>query len=158
MHYPVLVCYSDNQTKNNQVSNAQYSTAKNYQFAVPDMPGCEVTAKSIELGLQKLQTVIENHLDILVEYGEQIPTASSIEYHLNLQTAQAENFMTWLMIEVDILPYLGKSHKINVTLPERLIQKIDTKVNTSPNYKTRSHFIAQACLQELKPKNDLENY
>jgi len=49
------------------------------------------------------------------------------------------------VIDIDILPYMGKSHKINVTLPELLIKQIDDRVSKSEKYKTRSGFIAIAC-------------
>lgn len=135
MLYPVLVCVSHEQNK------------PTYNFSLPDMAGCIANENSIDSGIQTLTKVIEKHLEILVEYGEAIPSASQIENHL---TSQPENFLTWLLIEIDILPYLGKSHKINVTLPELLIAKIDKKVEVSAAYKTRSHFIAEACLSELK--------
>lgn len=132
MNYPVMICQQEND---------------NLLFTLPDMPGCTASESSIEIGIQKLKNVITNHLDILVEYGEQIPAASKIEQHM---VTKPDNFLTWLLVEIDVLPYLGKSHKINVTLPELLISKIDNKVNVSEAYKTRSHFIAEACLKELK--------
>ena len=80
----------------------------------------------------------------MAEYGEPIPRATSIE-------KQRGNFpqAIWGIIDIDITPYLGKSHKINVTLPELLIQQIDDRVSKSEEYKTRSGFIAGACLVEL---------
>ena len=55
----------------------------------------------------------------------------------------------WAIVDIDITAYLGKSHKINVTLPELLITQIDERVSKSSAYKTRSGFIASACLVEL---------
>ncbi len=42
------------------------------------------------------------------------------------------------IVDIDITAYLGKSHKINVTLPELLIKQIDERVSKSSAYKTRS--------------------
>jgi hypothetical protein len=61
---------------------------------------------------------------------------------------QHENVI-WAILDIDIIPYLGKSQKINVTLPELLIKKIDARVNKSADHKTRSGFIASVCLNEL---------
>lgn len=120
-----------------------------YQLRVIDLPGCQVHATTIDEGLAALNETIAAHLSILVEYGEQIPHANSIEYHMS--TAKYPSPI-WAVIEFDVVPYMGKSHKINVTLPELLIKQIDDRVNKSGNYKTRSGFIASACLNELNMK------
>lgn len=117
-----------------------------YSVKVPDISGCEIICDSIEEGFYEIELAIEDHLKILAEYGENIPTAKSITDHQN-SFIKAD---VWALIDFDITPYMGKSHKINVTLPELLIKQIDNKVNKSEKYKTRSGFIATACLNELK--------
>ena len=82
----------------------------------------------------------------MVEYGEQVPHAKTIEEHMLTSTAPSP---IWAILDFDIVPYMGKSHKINVTLPELLIKQIDDRVDKSSHYKTRSGFIAMACLTEL---------
>ncbi len=124
----------------------------NYQVAVPDLPGCALTSKSIDLGLEEITKAIKSHLSILAEYGEKIPNAGSIEVHRkNYMLANPHTFSQafWAIVNIDVSPYLGKSHKINVTLPELLITQIDDKVSKSSDYKTRSGFIATACFAEL---------
>lgn len=123
-----------------------------YQIKVPDLPGCSISVSSIDLGLEKISQSIKSHLSILAEYGEKIPSAVSIEKHR--QQYASENPHTyaqafWAIVDIDITAYLGKSHKINVTLPELLIKQIDERVSKSSAYKTRSGFIASACLVEL---------
>ena len=130
--------------------NIQNSTQ--YQVVVPDLPGCNVKVETIDLGLEKISQNIKSHLAILAEYGEQIPSGSSIEkqrkqYALDNPHTYSQVF--WAVIDIDISAYLGKSHKINVTLPELLIRQIDERVSKSSAYKTRSGFIASACLVEL---------
>jgi predicted RNase H-like HicB family nuclease len=123
-----------------------------YQVSVPDLPGCAISADSIDLGLEKISQSIKSHLAILAEYGEKIPSALSIEKHR--QQYMLENPHTylqafWAIVDIDITAYLGKSHKINVTLPELLIKQIDDSVSKNSAYKTRSGFIANACLAQL---------
>ncbi|REL35604.1 type II toxin-antitoxin system HicB family antitoxin [Thalassotalea euphylliae] len=126
-----------------------------YQVLVPDLPGCEVNCESIDQGLKKVKDAITAHLMILAEYGEPVPPASQIDKWLEKENASnAEDVgLTWAIIEIDVAQYLGKSHKINVTLPELLIKQIDDRVSKSEQYKTRSGFIAQACLAELAIKD-----
>jgi predicted RNase H-like HicB family nuclease len=117
---------------------------ENYKVSVPDLPGCECNGENVDASLEKISDCIATHLSILAEYSEPIPHATSIEHHL-------ENYpsVIWGIIDIDITPYLGKSHKINVTLPELLIKQIDDRVSKSSAYKTRSGFIASACMSEL---------
>jgi len=125
---------------------------KSYEVNVPDLPGCSVRSDSIDSGLEMIEKSIKAHLEILAEYGEKIPTALTMEH--NRKKFAEDNPYTynnafWAMISIDISLYLGKSHKINVTLPELLIKQIDDKVTTNKHYKTRSGFIATACLAQL---------
>ena len=123
-----------------------------YHVSVPDLPGCSVNADSIELGLEKISQSIKSHLAILAEYGEKIPSALSIDKHRQQYTLENPHTFSqafWAIVDIDITAYLGRSHKINVTLPELLIKQIDERVSKSTTYKTRSGFIASACLVEL---------
>ena len=123
-----------------------------YQVSVPDLPGCAIHAESIDIGMDEMTKAIKSHLSILAEYGEKVPNAESLESHRRkfmLDNPHTYSQAFWAIINIDITPYLGKSHKINVTLPELLIAQIDNKVSKSSDYKTRSGFIASACLAEL---------
>ena len=123
-----------------------------YQVSVPDLPGCAIIANTIDLGMDEVIKEIKSHLAILAEYGEKVPNAKSLENHRKnyiLENPHTFSNAFWAIVSIDITPYLGKSHKINVTLPELLIAQIDDKVSKSSDYKTRSGFIASACFAEL---------
>lgn len=148
MKYPILIeCLQDK---------------TGYQLNVPDLAGCQKKVASIDEAFLESASLIKAHLSILAEYGEAIPNASTIEHQRalwlenNKMLVGAETLLSkiiWGITEFDITPYLGKSHKINVTLPELLITQIDDRVNKSSNYKTRSGFIASACLAQLNKDN-----
>ena len=127
-----------------------YDEIKNeFVVTAPDLPGCSANCHSMENGFYEMKLAIEDHLSILAEYGEKIPSAQKIEIH---QKKLSNKFtdVIWAIIDIDITPYLGKSHKINVTLPELLIKQIDDRVSKSETHKTRSGFIATACLTLLQ--------
>ena len=137
---------------NYSVVFVQEKNSSHYDVNVPNLPGCSVRSSSIDDGLEMIEKAIKAHLEILAEYGEKIPTALSID--ANREKYAGDNPYTynnafWAIIAIDISLYLGKSHKINVTLPELLIKQIDEKVTTDRHYKTRSGFIATACLAQL---------
>lgn len=124
-----------------------------YQVSVPDLPGCQITEKTIDLGMDEVTKAIQSHLAILAEYGEKVPNAQGLEHHRKIYILENPHTFSqafWAIVSIDITPYLGKSHKINVTLPELLIAQIDNKVSKSSEYKTRSGFIASACVAELE--------
>ena len=124
-----------------------------YQVSVPDLPGCAISANTIDIGMEEVTKAIKSHLAILAEYGEKVPNAKGLDNHRkNFIVENPHTFSQafWAIVSIDITPYLGKSHKINVTLPELLIAQIDDKVSKSSDYKTRSGFIASACFAELE--------
>ena len=133
MKYPVLVL------RNNEENN--------YLFSIVDLPGCQVKADTMDEGFLLLNEAMAAHLKILVEYGEQVPQAKTIEQHMLVTNASAP---IWAVLDFDIVPYMGKSHKINVTLPELLIKQIDDRVAKSSQHKTRSGFIATSCVAALE--------
>jgi predicted RNase H-like HicB family nuclease len=131
---------------------SKQQNTEQYQVAVPDLPGCSINVESIDLGIDKISQNIKSHLAILAEYGEKIPVSLSVDTHREqyaLENPHTHSHAFWAIVDIDISAYLGKSHKINVTLPELLIKQIDERVSKSAAYKTRSGFIASACLVEL---------
>jgi predicted RNase H-like HicB family nuclease len=139
MKYAIVFIYDDKKS--------------DYQVSVPDLPGCAITEKTIDLGMEEITKAIKSHLAILAEYGEKVPNAKGLERHRQnyiLENPHTFSQAFWAIVSIDITPYLGKSHKINVTLPELLIAQIDDKVSKSSEYKTRSGFIASACITELE--------
>ena len=77
--------------------------------------------------------------------GATIPMpTSAAEHRGNPEFAN----MGWGMLELDISPYLGKTEKVNVTLPGYVIQRIDRYVREH-NVKSRSSFLADAAMEKL---------
>lgn len=62
-----------------------------------------------------------------------------------------EHCDAWLLLDVDLTEFMGKHKRINVSLPDGLIQLIDTRVRASQGqYRDRSHFLAVASRHELE--------
>ncbi|MGK7246798.1 type II toxin-antitoxin system HicB family antitoxin [Buttiauxella agrestis] len=56
----------------------------------------------------------------------------------------------WLLVDVDLSALEGKQHRINITLPDTLLMRIDNRVKQpSSGYRDRSHFLAVAARHEL---------
>ena len=118
-----------------------------HSVAVPDIPGCFSAGDSFDDALRNAKEAIEGHLETLAEFGDDIPRASTVDAHCD---NPAYKGWVWAVVDIDISRYLGKSQKINVSLPERVIRRIDDTVAKNAAYRTRSGFLAQAALRELE--------
>ncbi len=117
-----------------------------YGVTVPDIPGCFSAGSTYEEALSMVQDAIEFHLETLAEDGEEIPMGSTLEAYKNEKDYEDG---IWALVNIDIAPFLGKAQKINVTLPGRLISKIDKAVEEKSLYGNRSNFLAKAAMREL---------
>ena len=84
-------------------------------------------------------------LEEFVTSGQSVPMPTSARNHHDHPDFAG---MGWGMLEIDIAPYLGKTEKVNVTLPGFVIQRIDRYVRDH-NIKSRSSFLADAALEKL---------
>ncbi len=125
MRYPVVV---------------HHQKGSAYGVTVPDIPGCFSAGDTFDQALTNTVEAIEGHLELLAEDAADIPKAGTAQDHLD--TADYAGGI-WGFVNVDIAPYLGKTEKINVSLPTALIQRIDKK------HKNRSKFLAEAAYQAL---------
>lgn len=121
-----------------------------YGVFFPDIPGCFSAGDTLDEAIKNAHEALEGYMEFLFEEGDPIPQPGNIEEHKENPDYKD---CIWALIEFDLTPYLGKSQKINVTLPERLIKKIDDIVSNNPIYKSRSGFLAQAAMDELKAIN-----
>lgn len=78
---------------------------------------------------------------------EDIKDASFMVYAENVEYAPCDS---WFIIDVDLSEFEGKQQRVNITLPDVLIKRIDGFIlGNRSAYKERSHFWAQAERHEL---------
>lgn len=111
-----------------------------YGVVVPDIAGCFSAGDSFEEALENVREAIAGHLEILAEDGVDIPLPTQAKNFVGQDEYQG---YVWAMVDVDVSRYLGKSEKVNVTLPSRLIHLIDDRVQRDQRYKSRSAFLAE---------------
>ena len=67
------------------------------------------------------------------------------------QDSEYSDYDAWLMLDVNISKLEGKPKRINISIPDVLIQRIDDYVkHSSGRYKDRSDFIASAARNEMQ--------
>ena len=114
-------------------------------LSIPDIPGAITAGDTFEDAYRAALEVAHIMLEEMTAKGEAVPAPSSV---IDLKANPAYADCGWGFVEVDVTPYLGKSEKVNVTLPGTVIHKIDSYVR-SHNIKSRSAFLADAALEKL---------
>lgn len=126
MQYPVVI---------HKDSNSDYGVT------VPDLPGCFSAGASIEEALREALEAVECHIEGLLIDDEKIPLPTEIEKHQqNLDFASG----IWAIVDVDLSKLSGKVRRINVTIPERILTRIDSFAKQ--NGESRSGLITAATI------------
>ena len=94
-----------------------------YGVGFPDVLGCVSAGDTIEEALAEGAAALAFHLEGMAEDGEPLPRPGSIERHRaapDWQTAEV-----WAVVSVDPPRVASKAQRINITLPERMLERID---------------------------------
>lgn len=130
MRFPVVL-HSDDGTR--------------YGVTVPDLPGCFSAGNDFDQALDSVKEAIELHIEGIVEAGLEIPLPKLIaEHRQNPDYADG----VWATVDVDVSRFDGKAEKINITLPKRLLTRIDEHVRA--HGATRSGFLADAARAAMR--------
>ena len=135
MHFPVVI---------------HKDPASDYGVTVPDLPGCFSAGETLDEALQQVVEAIECHLEGLLLDGEPIPTPRSVEVHQgNPDYADG----VWALVAIDLAKLSGKTKRVNITLPERILTLMDKYA--SENGESRSGLITQAALEYIASRESL---
>lgn len=115
-----------------------------YGVTVPDLPGCFSAGETLEEALQEAAEAIECHMEGLLLDGEPVPAPRAIDYHHSNPDYAGG---TWAFIAVDMAKLSGKTRRVNVTLPERILKIMDKYAKE--HGQTRSGLITQAALEYI---------
>jgi predicted RNase H-like HicB family nuclease len=115
-----------------------------FGITVPDLPGCFSAGDSLESALVNAEEAILTHVEGLLIDKEPIPEPSSYEEILKLSKKEKA---TLAVVTVDFTKIAGKSKRINITIPERLLSKFDTFAKKEGE--TRSGFLVHAAMDYI---------
>ena len=94
-----------------------------FGITVPDISGCFSAAKSLDEAVENAKEAILCHLEGLMLDEEPIPQPTSIENHTNNPDYKDG---TWALVNIDITQISGKSKRVNITIPERVLSQLDS--------------------------------
>ncbi|MBN1318238.1 MAG: type II toxin-antitoxin system HicB family antitoxin [Anaerolineales bacterium] len=115
-----------------------------FGVTVLDLPGCFSAGDTADDALQNVIEAIECHIEGMLMDGEPIPTPKSVEYHqINPDYADG----VWAVVPVDISKLSGKTRRVNITLPERILNLMDRYA--AEHGETRSGLISEAAIEYI---------
>ncbi|MBF0133264.1 MAG: type II toxin-antitoxin system HicB family antitoxin [Magnetococcales bacterium] len=116
-----------------------------YGVTVPDLPGCFSAGETLEVAAAMAVEAIQTHVEGLLLGGDPIPLPQPLEVH---QASPEYAGSLWMLVSVDLGKIQGKAKRINVTIPEPALARIDQYART--HGETRSSFLVRAALQAMR--------
>lgn len=114
-------------------------TAKTaFGVVVPDLPGCFSAGDTVEEAFDNARAAIEAYCELMSE-KEEVPNPKPMsEWHAD----KAYKGWTWGIVEVPVERFFGPAEKINITVPARILTRIDAYAQS--HGETRSGFLVKA--------------
>lgn len=129
MKYPVVIHKDEN---------------SDYGVTFPDLQGCFSAGETIEEALVNAQEAAECHIEGILLDSEPFPVATTIEKHKNNPDFKDS---IWALVEVDLSRLSLKSKRVNITMPERLLNSLD--YFAKKHGETRSGLLTQAVTEYM---------
>ena len=119
-----------------------------YGVTIPDLPGCFSAGLTLDESLENAEEAILTHIEGLLIDNEDIPKPKSFDFH---KGQNQDKDIIWAVVNVDLLKLSGKSKRINITIPERVLSKID--YYALKEGETRSRFLVSAAMEYIHKHN-----
>ena len=123
-----------------------------YGVIVPDLSGCFSAGETMDEALNNAVEAAECHIEGLLLDSEPIPSPKTIEYHQSNPDYQEG---IWALVTVDVTKLSGKTRRVNITLPERILTLMDRYATEYGE--TRSGLIAQATMEYITSQREMVN-
>lgn len=112
-----------------------------FGVVIPDLPGCFSAGDSLDEAIAAAEEAAAAWIDAALDEGAAVPRPSSVD-----DIRAREEFDGWLfgVIEVDLALLDDTVERVNITLPRRILARIDAKAKARGE--SRSRFIARMAL------------
>lgn len=129
-----------------------------YGLVVPalcnDAFGCVSAADNQDEIAVTVREAILLIVDMMVERGMDITRLKDAGPFVYAAHPDYAHCNQWLLVDVDLSALEGKQQRINISLPDALLERIDNRVQQpASGYRDRSHFLAVAARHELAEAN-----
>ena len=124
------------------------TSRSDYGVSFPDFPGCISAGKTIDEAKNMAKEALTGHIRTMVDYGEKIPPPSSLDAVI----ADPDNTRVIAFLVVTIPDPKPKRVRVNITLPEKTLRKIDAMAKRRGM--SRSSFLVHAAHNSIQPKDN----
>lgn len=112
-----------------------------FGVAVPDLPGCYSAGDTLDEAMANAREAIELWLETVIDDGLPVPQPKPLAV---LQANPEYAGWIWAVIAVDLASLSDKVERINITLPARVLRRIDQAAKQAGE--TRSAYLARRAL------------
>lgn len=119
-----------------------------YGVIVPDLPGCFSAGRTLEEAIAMAREAIECHIEGMIDDHEPLPGLTPLDVH---QKRRGYAGGTWAIVEIDLATLQGKARRINLTVPERVLRRVDRAAERAGE--SRSGFLTRAALQAARQES-----
>jgi predicted RNase H-like HicB family nuclease len=116
-----------------------------FGVVVPDLPGCFSAGDTLDEAVAGAREAIEAWCESVIDAGEDLPAPGDLAEH---QANPDYAGWLWAVVSAPVERYLGPAQKLNITLPKRLLARVDDY--TAAHNETRSGFLARAAMTALR--------
>ena len=115
-----------------------------FGVSVPDLPGCFSAGSTIEEAFENAEEAILTHIEGLMMDGEEVPFPRKID---ELKVINPNVNYVWGIVSVDMGKLSKEIKRINITIPENVLSKIDAFAQKEGE--SRSGFLASAAIEYI---------
>ncbi len=116
-----------------------------FGVVVPDLPGCFSAGDTLEEAFDQAREAIEAHCEMLAEDGADMPHSAPMAQH---QADPEFVGWVWAVVELPVERYFGPAEKINITVPGRVLARIDDFARRAGE--SRSGFLVRAAQAAMR--------
>ncbi len=117
-----------------------------YGISFPDFPGCASGGATLDEAFRRGRDTLATHVAALVEEDEELPVVRNLDA-LKRDPALAEDFADAVLVGAVDVELPGKSKRINVSIEERLLERIDRRAKSLGL--NRSAYLAEVAKREM---------
>jgi predicted RNase H-like HicB family nuclease len=124
---------------------------KGYGVSFPDFPGCTAIGDNVASALREAAEALAFHVEGMREDGQKLPKPRTLE-HIR---KDGEDWIEWkgaIVATAPLLPPEGRSLRVQITMDERLLSKIDAVTSN------RSAFLSEAARRLLDERSSVKDH
>jgi predicted RNase H-like HicB family nuclease len=110
-----------------------------FGVAVPDLPGCFSAGDTLDSAMANVVEAIELLVETMIADGQGIPLPKPLSVHYENPDYQG---WIWAVVDAPVEKFLGPAEKINITVPQAMLSRIDSYAKS--HGMSRSGFLVEA--------------